>query len=94
MSNLCYNANMKLGTLVKITWVDASNIGEWVEAENIHQKLNKDDADVFYTVGFLVRETKQNISVAQSVCYNNNNLELAGDIMTIPKGWIKVKRVL
>lgn len=85
---------MKLGTLVKITWVDASNIGEWVEADEINKRLVKDDADIFYTVGFLVRETKNNISVAQTVCHNNNKLELASEIMTIPKWWVKVKKVL
>lgn len=85
---------MKLGKLVKITWVDASNIGEWLEEDELHRKLSKDDADIFYTVGFLVRETSKNISVAQSVCCNNDNLELAGEIMTIPKGWIKKKVVL
>ena len=85
---------MKLGMLIKITWVDASNIGEWVEADEIHRKLEKDDADIFYTVGFFVRETKERISIAQSVCYNNGKLELAGEIMTIPKGWIKSTKVL
>lgn len=84
---------MKLGTLVKITWVDASNIGEWVEADEINKRLVKDDADIFYTVGFLVRETKKNISVAQTACYNKK-LELVSEIMTIPKGWIKKTKVL
>ena len=94
LANLCYHKNMKHGELVKITWVDASNIGEWVEAEEIHRKLDKDDADIFYTVGFLVRETKKNISVAQTVCYNNKKLELVSEIMTIPKGWVKKTKVL
>lgn len=85
---------MKPGKLVKIAWVDASNIGEWVEEEDIHRRLEKDDADICYTVGFLVRETKKDISLAQTTCYNNNKLILVSEIMTIPRGWIKKTTVL
>lgn len=85
---------MKQGTLIRIEWSDAGTINSWMEMEDLLRELHKGDADIFYTVGFLIRETKDWISVAQTVNYNNNELVRATEVMTIPKEMVKKVRVL
>ena len=80
---------MKQGTLIRIEWSDAGTINNWEEMEDLLRELRKGDADMFLTVGFLIRETKDWLSVAQTIQYNNNVLERATDVMSIPKGMVK-----
>lgn len=86
---------MKQGTLIRIEWSDAGTINRWEELEDLLRELHKSDAESFFTVGFLIRETKDWISVAQTVNYNGDKiLERATETMSIPKGMIKKIKVL
>lgn len=80
---------MKQGTLIRIEWSDAGTINRWEEMEDLLRELRKGDAECFYTVGFLIRETKDWISVAQTVNYLDGKLERATEIISIPKGMVK-----
>jgi len=81
---------MKQGTLLKIEWSDAGTINRWEEMEDLLRELHKSDAESFFTVGFLIRETSEWISVAQTVNYNGSKvLERATEIMSVPKGMVK-----
>lgn len=85
---------MKQGTLLFIEWSDAGTINRWEEMEDLLRELHKSDAESFFTVGFLIRETKEWISVAQTVNYLDGKLERATEIMSIPRGMIKkIKKV-
>ena len=86
---------MRQGTLLKIEWSDAGTINRWEEIEDLLRELHKSDAESFLTVGFLIRETKDWISVAQTIQYDGDMvLERATEIMSIPKGMVKKVKVL
>lgn len=77
-------------TLIEIEWVDSSHGGGWqfmadLDAEPQH----------CYTVGYLVRETDDAVTVATSVGVGNDGLvSQVCDCMTIPKSVIEKRRVI
>jgi len=80
---------MELGTLLFIEWSDAGTINRWEELEDLLKELHEGDAESFYTVGFLVRQTKKKISVVQTVNYSGSKVLLrATDSMDIPMGCV------
>jgi len=86
---------MKQGTLILIEWSDAGTINRWEEMEDLLRELHESDAESFFTVGFLIRETSEWLSVAQTINYNGDRiLERATDTMSIPKGMVKEVKVL
>jgi hypothetical protein len=81
---------MKGEKLIMIEWVDISTISGWTDAETLNKTLQSDDADRFFTIGFLLEETKTLIRVAQTICYDENNkIARYADITKIYKGVIK-----
>lgn len=65
----------------KIKWLDSYGCtNRWKEIENITEKL------ICETVGFVISETSDLISLANSIAYETDEtVEQANGIMTIPK---------
>lgn len=65
----------------KIKWLDSYGCtNHWQKIENITEKL------ICETVGFVVSETDELISLANSIAYETDEtIEQANGIMTIPK---------
>lgn len=73
--------------LIEVIWNDASSNSEsWVHLNDIAvpEKVN--------TTGFLVKETDDYITVANSVPVDEADNETVGNTMTIPKGMIVSRR--
>ena len=68
--------------LYKIEWEDAASSGGWIELGE--EKL---DPLIVTTVGFLIKETKDRLILAQSL----TNGHRSADRIQIPKAWIKKK---
>lgn len=71
--------------LVEITWQDAAHYKAWVS--------NIDDTPTVEvkTVGYVVRQNRRDIAVAQSW---SEELKMWGGVWVIPKGWVtRVRRL-
>ncbi len=71
--------------LVYVHWVDACSQDEWTHLGSITPTI----LDT-YTVGYLVAENKEGLSVASTI----NEANDACCIINIPKRWIKTKGTL
>ncbi len=71
--------------LVEITWVDAGTGHGWEQAEEL-------EATAFevVTVGFLVRESKDALVIASTVCPEKT----CNSRITVPTGMVRTRRVL
>lgn len=71
---------------ILIKWVDISTISGWTDIEDLDQTLRDDDADMFYTIGFLIEDNKDFVRVAHNICVDkDNNVTRYADITTIRK---------
>ena len=71
--------------LVYVHWVDACSEDAWINVNNV-----KPYALFTCTVGYLVAENKETISIASTI----NDANDVCCIMHIPKKWIKMKGTL
>lgn len=69
--------------VVEVTWVDACLESGWSKI-NPHPK-----PEVCHTVGYVVGETPDLLSLAGTVSDDEAN-----GVMTIPKAWIRKRRVI
>lgn len=73
--------------LVEIIWDDAaSNSESWVNLSDIQEPERVN------TTGFLVKETDEYLTVANSVSAEEDFIDTVGNTMTIPKGMIISRR--
>ena len=70
-------------TSVYITWSDATASSSWIEVGKEEQDDEHSTA-LIHTMGFLVRETDELLSVAAAVSEDN----MANAVITIPKVWV------
>lgn len=77
---------------VCVTWIDSVSIRKsWHSNAEI---LDATDNDTFYTVGYVIRETKWYFMIAQSVHLENEEPVGFSDIFKIPKGCIiKIEKI-
>jgi hypothetical protein len=72
-----------LGEIVEIEWHDALTHGSWSTREDHCEQAHQAEQGLLKTVGYLVRETKHSITVAQSMSSVSQHIS---DSMTIPRG--------
>jgi len=72
--------------IVKIEWEDACSHNEdwWPEDKISNEGITTE------SIGFIVKENKTHITIANSF----NDVELYNGILTIPKKYIKKKRII
>ena len=71
--------------LVEVVWDDAVTDDTWIKLDG------KEDLPVperAYTVGYLIRNCKDYVSVAQTWGLKNNGTEEVGNVWTIPRGMV------
>lgn len=73
--------------IIYIEWQDAVGADGWSRMTNIE----KEGLAVIKTVGFLLKETKEAVTVLHSVDISNNQ---SGAWMVIPKAQIKKRKFL
>ena len=71
---------------VYIEWFDAQSEDNWHFVDEL-----EDELPLIRTLGFLLREHKDRIVVAQNLDSENESTSM---VMTIPRAWIKRKRRL
>ena len=71
--------------IVKILWLDASYTDRSIVPQDIPSPL------VLESVGWLVQEKKESISIAQEICKEENTYR---HTITIPRKYIKKMRVI
>ncbi len=76
---------MKENTLVKVDWIDSSTTRGWHSREDAKNPDHTGIACV--SVGFVVRDTKENITVCGTIGQDGDCL----DAITIPRGCIKTR---
>lgn len=69
--------------IIEVEWEDAATVDGWHEADT------EPGGSMCLTVGYLVAETKERISLAGSVGDDE-----ACAVMTIPKGCVRKRRVI
>lgn len=74
---------MKRGALKAIQWVDSAHTPQWCRREQVSPS-----PATCVTVGYVLHETKEAITLAQTVRTDNANGDVNG-CMTIPRGCIK-----
>ena len=72
--------------VVLVEWIDSAGCSGWQE-DPITTPL------ICQSVGFLVRKSKESITLALSFC-DDNCSKPYGDMIVIPRGCIKKKKVL
>lgn len=71
---------------VEFDWVDsAAHQGPWDEHDAIVANVERVGALNCHTVGYLIHEDDDTVTIAQSVTYDLNRLSLLGHAMTIPR---------
>lgn len=71
------------GTVVYVRWVDSTSRSGWQRLEGF-----REDALLCATIGFLVREDDETISIAHSLAFHDGEGQIpdgANNIITIPK---------
>lgn len=74
---------MKRGALKSVEWVDSGHTPQWRSPDQI-----PDYPATCVTVGFIIHDTKEALTLAQTVRVDNNYGDVNG-CMTIPKCCIK-----
>ncbi len=79
---------MKIGTYpaVYVKWLDAQSHDEWMDFEELEDGLPE-----IHTVGFLVSETKNMITLMQNYDETNGKLSM---VMQIPKAWMMEMKMI
>lgn len=79
---------MKIGTLVKIDWVDAChpNLCKWLEIEEVEEWSSANDGFVAENIGWIVYQNKDIIVISPQ---RTDDAKLVSHIQLIPKGCIK-----
>ena len=82
------NTKRKFVMSAYITWNDATASSSWIEVGKEEQDAEHNTA-LIHTMGFIVKETEQLVSVAAAISEDN----MANAVITIPKVWISsIKR--
>ena len=66
---------------VEVRWVDANSHGGWATLKQYHDDKSVSEIE---SLGYLTKNTKQEIQLVQSRSKNGN----VADSITIPKAWI------
>ena len=75
-------AKMKLkAKMILVEWVDAAVLGSWGDIDDI-------EVETCFSAGFLVKETKDEITIAAAISENIINAAIS-----IPKVWIRKKKI-
>jgi hypothetical protein len=83
-----------MSKLVDVTWIDSQSMSGWEEISTKTKNAKRTNLTC-RTVGILASETKDRISILQSVAYNNDGRVISGtDMIVIPKSAIKKIRKL
>lgn len=77
---------VKKGTLLYIEWYDAESNDDWRDISDIVAEL-----PLIQTIGFLIKESKDCVAIAQNIDKKNDNASMS---MIIPKAWVKRIRKL
>lgn len=80
---------MKIGTPIKVEWVDISTISGWHNLEEAIKDLKKEDSIRYFSYGYFVRETKDRLSLAATMSFTENEVDEMSDITNIPKSVVK-----
>lgn len=72
--------------LVKVTWTDIVTEPSWTDLKDIDEEIKKAEDTVYWSVGYLIRETKSVIVIAFDLNYLEE-AQVAYNI--IPKGVIR-----
>lgn len=77
-------------TLVQIDWQDSQNWTGWHLLQDVVQNYKNHGLNKQKTVGYIVMDNKDHITVAQSLSIHpeNNEIYRGADFMTIPKGCV------
>lgn len=73
--------------IIEVIWFDAVSIDSW----HVVEDLKQDEPAEIYSVGYLIHETKNKITMALNLDSQNDK---ASCTMVIPKKWIKSVKVL
>lgn len=68
--------------MIFVEWVDACAHAGWTDGSDL-------GIETCYSCGFLVKETKEAISIASAISQHHANA-----CISIPKAWIKKKRII
>ena len=80
---------MKIGTPIKVEWVDITGVNQWFDLEEIEEKIKEIDKIVYITYGFFYRKTNEKLYIASSIAFNGDKIDLVSDFNDIPIGAIK-----
>ena len=78
----------KLMQIIYLEWVDAMSRDAWLDIEEV-EKWADEKAVSIKTIGFLLKENKDFITVIQ-----NYNIDSCSMVMKIPKAWILKKKLI
>lgn len=76
---------LKKYKLVKVIWTDILTDPSWTDIEDLDEEIKKAENAIYYSVGYLIRETKKSIVIAFDLSYLDNT-QIAYTI--IPRGVI------
>lgn len=76
---------------VSVWWIDAVSLPRgWKSYKQIEELADRSPDEAYImTVGYKMYENKQYIALAQSISCEESTAVLFGDVILIPKGWIK-----
>ena len=80
--------------LVYIEWEDAISRNQWMNKKEVNEWI-KDGPWFVHSIGWIIKETDKFIILAgQHHPESNYTDELVGEVIRIPKGWIKKRKVI
>lgn len=72
---------------VYVKWLDAQSHDDWMSIEDLEDNLPE-----IHTVGFLIKESSEMITVVQNYDSSNNQISM---VMEIPRSWcVEVKQIV
>jgi len=80
--------------VVKVVWTDAMAINEWKTISELKADEKADSAPC-YTIGFLIKSTKQFYYIANTITSGETEEEIVSNgIMLVPRKWVVSKVTL
>ena len=74
--------------LVEVEWDDATSVTEQMPLSDVPDRCTLDRR---FSVGYLVKKTRESITVAQTFDppAQEHEVDSGADFLTIPRGWVK-----
>lgn len=71
---------------VEFDWVDSGgHDGPWDSFDRVVDVVNRDGPLMCHTVAYLIHETPDTVTVAQSLTFDRDRISLVGQPLTIPR---------